>query len=66
MYLVVASRTHIDIMLLNIGGGIPTLVHIKKMKITADCICQSQDENGFFYAAQKTKIAKFEIDLANP
>jgi len=51
MYLVVASKAHLDIMLVNIGGGIPTIVHLKKMKITADCICQSLDDNGFFYAA---------------
>ena len=43
-YVVVASEFYIDIFVLDIGNGVPVVVHLKKLRIQANTICSNLEE----------------------
>ena len=43
-YVVVASELYIDIFALDIGNGVPVVVHLKKLRIQANTICCNLEE----------------------
>lgn len=63
-FVVVASEMYLDIFALDIGGGTPTVVHIKKIRISVNTICSNLEEPSTFYIATKNQVALAIIDLA--
>ena len=61
-FVVVASEFYIDIFALNIGDGIPSVVHQKKLRIQANTICSNLEEPSTFYIATKNQVAIATID----
>jgi hypothetical protein len=55
---------YLDIFLLNIGEGTPSMTHIQKKKVKVDSICASIYEPGRFYLAHERNLAIAEISLA--
>lgn len=62
-YIVVASESHIDLFSLDISGGVPSVVHQKKLNIKAHNICNNMEEPSKFFIANKNTIAEASIDL---
>ena len=62
-YIVVASAFYIDVFSLNIGGGVPSVYHQKKLKVQANTICTNLEEPSKFFLAIKNTIAEATIDL---
>jgi len=52
-YVVAASDCYVDIFALDISSRVPTVVHIKKLKISANTICSSVEEPSTFYISTK-------------
>ena len=61
-FVVVASECYLDIFALDIGGGVPAVVHLKKLKISADTICSNLEEPSTFYISTKNMVAFATID----
>ena len=66
-YLVVFSESNLDIFCMNTGGqGTPSMTHLKKAKVSMDCLCASSSDAGKFYIANQNKIALAMVDLNSP
>lgn len=64
-YVVVASELYIDIFALDIGNGVPVVVHLKKLRIQANTICCNLEEQNTFYIATKNQVVIATIDTSS-
>jgi len=55
-YVVVNSDCYIDVFALDISGGVPAVVHVKKLKAQADTICGNLEEPSTFYISMKNFV----------
>lgn len=63
-YVVIASKFYLDVFALDIGGGVPAVVHLKKIKVQASTICSNLEEPSTFYIATKNQISFATIDTS--
>lgn len=61
-FVVVASEMYLDIFSLDISQGIPSVFHIKKVRISVNTICSNLEEASTFYIATKNQVALAMID----
>ena len=61
-YVVTATESYLDIFALDISGRIPTIVHMKNLKISANSICSSVEEPNTLFISTKNQVAVVTID----
>lgn len=61
-YVVTATESYLDIFALDISGRIPTIVHMKNLKISANSICSSVEEPNTFFISTRNQVAVVTID----
>ena len=63
-YVVVASDCYLDIFALDISSSVPVVVHMKKIKISANTICSNVEEPSTFFISTKNQVAIATIDTS--